>query len=160
MKIRNLVFVFIGVSALAFGQAPVTVKPSPASDALNNAAKDFQAEQKAFDNALQQARFASDLSQKQLVDQLQALNKKIYDQLHQDKHYKPMLDQIDTVQKQLQALQQTSEANFQKEAGPIQAKSQSDKALIDGLIPVVRKENGLPDTQTYDPVTQTWSAKK
>ena len=36
----------------------------------------------------------------------------------------------------------------------------TDNALINGLLPIVRKENGFDDKATYDSKTQTWTIKK
>lgn len=141
----------------AVSMSAQTVKSSPASDALNHAAKDAVTEQQSFDVMLNQAKSSADASNKALQSKLGELNKALLDQLKADKKYKSQLEEIDTVQKQLQTLNQTATQKFQQEAGPIQNAIGRDKALIEGLIPIVRKENDLPDTATYDQSTQKWT---
>lgn len=143
--------------ASAFGQ--VTVKSSPAADALVSAAKDLSTEKKSLDVALQQARSTLDTSQKAIKDQLTALQKDLNDKLKADKKYAPDLDKMEKLQKQLQDSGNEATNKFNQVGGPISTKVAQDQALIDGLIPVVRKENGLPDTATFDVETQTWKAK-
>ena len=150
---------FFLVSILAVGQT-VTVKSSPAVDALNHAAQDLATEQKSFDAILNQARSSMDASNKQLQDKLQELNKALLDQLKADKKYKDQLAAIDAVQKQLSGLNADASQKFNAQVAPIQNEIGKDKALIDGLIPVVRKENNLPDAATFDSVSQKWTAPK
>jgi hypothetical protein len=152
MKRSILVLALFALPAL--GQ---TVKTSPASDALNHAAQDLTVQQKQFDVALQQARSTADASNKALQAKLQELNKTLLDQLKSDKKYKDQLTAIDAVQKQMQGLNQDQTQKFQQEVGPIQNSIGKDKALIEGLIPIVRKENDLPDTATFDQATQKWT---
>jgi hypothetical protein len=161
MILRNFVYALLGTSAIAFGQTtPITVKPSPANDALILAAKEMTDEQKAFDAALQQARSTLDASQKALGTQLQDAQKDLNEKLKADKKYAPILANIDTLQKQLADLQNQAQQKFGQASAPISNKIATDKALIDGLVPVVRKENGIPDTTTFDPATQKWSEAK
>lgn len=162
MNLGKLVFVLVGASAIAFGQAgnPVTVKSSPASDALVSAAKEMTDEKKSYDTALGQARTTLESSQKTLGEQLQAAQKDLNEKLKADKHYSPALANIETLQKQLAELQSQAQQKFSQASGPISNKISTDKALISGLIPIVRKENNLPDTTTFDPATQKWTEAK
>lgn len=148
------------VTSLAMAQTPVTVKPSPAADALVKAAQDLQSGQKSFDIALSQARIAADASQKSLQADIQRSNTELLAELKADKKYAAKLAAIDTMQKELNAVVDKANQKFQQEAGPIQNEMNKDKALIDGLTPVVRKENDLPATATFDPVTQKWTEAK
>jgi hypothetical protein len=149
-----------GMSVVAHGQAPVTVKPSPASDALVTAAKEMTDSQNAFDTALQQARNGLEMTQKSLANQLQAAQKDLSDKLKSDKKYAPALANIETIQKQLNDLQNKTQQNFTQSSAPIQNKIAINKTLIDGLIPIVRKENNLPDTATFDASSQKWTTPK
>lgn len=159
---KPFAILILAASTLAGGQT-ITVKSSPAEDALVQAAKDLSAEQQTVNTARQQAINSLNASQKDLQQQLQATQKELTDKLKADKHYAPLMDKIDTLQKQLQEAGAQAQQEFNQKAGPIRSKMNTDSALIIGLIPVVRKENGLPDTAIFDPVTQTWknpAAKK
>jgi hypothetical protein len=148
-----------GAGSVTVNDKDVTVKGSPAADALVSTAKDLTSEKKSLDTALQQARSSLDLSQKTLRDQLMALQKDLNDKLKADKKYASSLSQMETIQKQMQDAGNAANSKLQQSAGPISAKVAQDQALIDGLIPVVRKENSLPDTATFDVGTQTWKGK-
>jgi hypothetical protein len=153
--------VFSLLAFALYGQAPAPVaKSSPASDALIAAAKEMKEEQKAFDTALTQARSSFDISQKSLLTQIQEAQKDLNDKVKADKKYAPLIEKISTLQKQGQDLQQHAQTQFAQSANPLQSKIASDKALIEGLIPVVRKENGFPDNAAFDPATQNWSVPK
>lgn len=146
--------------SILFAQAKpaiVTAKPSPASDALNAAAKEHITEQKAYDAALQEARATLDSTSKDLQKQLVDLNKSLNEQVRADKKYKPLIDKIDAIDKQLQSAQQDVQKKFSDRVGPISRALNTDGAMVSGLIPVVRKENGWPDTAAYDESTQTWT---
>lgn len=154
-----MIILFLSMSALAHGQI-VAVKPTPASDALVHAAQDLTTEQKSFDTALNQARSTADASQKSIQAEMKKASDDLMVELKADKKYKDKLAAIDVLQKNLQNAGQQAEQKFQQEVGPIQNAIGKDKALIDGLIPVVRQENGLADTATFDSATQKWSAPK
>lgn len=156
-------FLFVSalfLSSLAAAQVPVTIKPSPASDALNQAAQESVNKQKSYDTILSKARIAADANQKSVQSELQKANAALLAELKVDKKYKDKLDAIDNLQKQLNTSGQQAEQKFQQEAGPIQNEINKDKALIDGLTPVVRKENDLPETAKFDSATQKWTAPK
>src|ERR1035441_6015344 len=103
INIAATTLLFTGIAAIA--QAPktaeVTVKSTPASDALVEFAKSQSADQKAYNAKLQQARFNLDNNNKTLNEQMQALQKDLQAKLQQDKKYKPMLDQITDLQKKM-----------------------------------------------------------
>lgn len=139
---------------------PITVKSSPAEDALIQAAKDYNIESKAYNDAYQQARSAVDASQKDLQKQFQDAQKSLMDKLKADKHYASMLDALNAIQKQMQDSNTVATQTFQQKAGPIQNKMARDNALIQGLIPIVRKENGLPDTATFEVGKGAWTQPK
>lgn len=151
-----LVFAFL-IGSVAMAQTSVTVKSSPAVDALNHAAQDLTTEQKSLDTILQQARSNVDASQKSIQAELQKANTDLLKDLKADKKYKDRIAALEEMQKRLQTIGQQAEQKYQQEAGSIQNKVNTDKALIDGLIPVVRSENNLPTTATYDQATQKWT---
>lgn len=156
--LAGIVAVLFGMSALA--QTVVTVKASPASDALVSSAKEMTDEQKSFDTAIQKARTSLESNQKTLASQLQSVQKDLNDKLKADKKYAPMLASIENLQKQLADMQTQAQQKFAQSSGPISSKIATDKALIDGLTPVVRKENDLPDTAQFDSAKQTWTVPK
>jgi hypothetical protein len=149
-----LLYAAIQVSAQ---QTTVTVKPSPASDTLVHAAQDLETETKAFTNAQHQAQSTYDSDVKALQTKIQELYKTLMDQVRADKRYKGQMDEIDVVQKQMKDHDATASVKFNQSVGPIQNSIGKDRALIDGLIPIVRKENDLPDSATFDTATQKWS---
>lgn len=155
MKILPAILLALTLSG-CHAQTPATPKASPASEALAHAAKDIGTEQKAFDAALHQAKATLDVSVKDLQKQNADLNKTLNDQIRADKKYKPMFEKIDAIQKQIQALNTDATNKFSQSVGPLNNQIASDKALIEGLEPVVRKENGWPDSATFDVATQTW----
>ena len=135
----------------------ITVKATPASDALNAAAKDLVTEQKAFDTLLNQAKANADMDAKVLQQKLLDASNALQKQLRADKKYAPQLAAIDTLQKQLTDLQQNDQQKFASSTGPIQAALQKDRALVDGLTPVVKAENpALPAGAVYDAATGVW----
>lgn len=135
----------------------VTVKPTPASDALVKAAQDLQTEQKSYDTILQQARTGAEANQKSIQADIQKANADFAAELKADKKYAAKLAAIEAMQKKLQAVNQQAEQKFQQDAGPIQGEINKNKALVEGLTPVVRKENDLPNAATFDPATQKWT---
>lgn len=135
------------------------VKSSPSEDALIKAAKDFAAEQKAYNDAVEQNKSNLNSGEKDLQKQYQDTQKQLMDKLNADKHYKPLLDKLSAIQKQAQDVSAAANQQFSQKLGPIQNQMATDNALIQGLIPVVRQENGLPDSATFDTSTQTWKNK-
>lgn len=147
------------VTGAVYAQKPTDLAPkdSPALQTLIQLSIDKAADQKAFDIKLQQARSSLDQAQKALNDQLQSEQKDLNGKLQADKKYKPLLDQIADTQKKVNEAGQAAQATFTKDAGPIQQKVATEAAQIEGLIPVVRKENGFPDNAAFDVATQKWS---
>lgn len=156
----------ITVGAIAQTTSPehpsntVTVKDTPTSRALVKAAKESIDAAKANNDLLQQARSMLDQNQKALVDQLKAIQKDLDDKLKNDKKYAPILAQIADMQKKLNESGQAAQAKLSENQAPFQQKIQTDSAVIQGLIPIVREESGLPDTATFDASTQTWTQPK
>lgn len=134
----------------------LSVKKTPASDALVQAAKDVVSEQASFDTGFKQAGSLLEPKQKAQSERLTALNKKLLDQLKTDKKYKAMLDEIETLQKEITQTAQIAQADFDKGYGVIHNKLVVDQTLVQSLVPIVRKENDLPDTAVFDVATQTW----
>lgn len=166
-RILALVVLFMGVASILAQQpastpaAPnpneLTAKSTPASDALGELARDQTADQAALNTKLQQAKYSLDQSNKALGDQIQTVQKDLMAKLNQDKKYKPMLDQIADLQKKLNENQTNASNAYQKDAGPLVQRVQSETAQVQGLIPVVKKENGFPDNATYSVETQKWT---
>lgn len=156
--IRIFAFTLALTSIAALAQTKdVTVKDSPASQTLAQLAKDHTADLAAFNVKLQQANSALDQSNKTLTDQMVSIRKSVEDDLGKDKKYKGRLEAIANLQKKFSGNKDAANAAFQRDAGAIQAKVQMEAAQIDGLIPVVRKENGLPDNAVFDQATGKWS---
>ena len=145
------------VSSVAVAQKPLTVKDSAASQLLNETAKEHVADQAVFNTKLQQARFALDTSNKALQEQIQAAQKDLETKLRADKKYKPMLDNIDALQKKFNDNSAVANTAFQKDAGQIKQKVDSEAVQIQSFEDVVRKENGLPANAKYDEDKQTWT---
>lgn len=149
----------LGQAALPPAAATVTVKSSPASDALMVAAKDLQSSQRTLEVASQQAKATMDASQKALNDQLIAITTDLNKRVRADKKYSADFEKIDSLQKQLQTTAQQAQQKFVTDYGPIQQKVATDNAVINGLVPVVKAENGLDEKTIFDPVSQSWHAK-
>ena len=155
MKTRLALFLLVPLSLL--GQTPVTVKPSVAQSTLDQTAKDLAVNQKSVNDIFQQFRGSIAANQKQLQDDLTAKQKALEAKLKADKKYGPMLEEINQIVGKLQANNQNAQQELNQKTGPINQKIQSETALMDGLVKVVKQENGLPDAATYDPSKQTWS---
>lgn len=172
MKLRTFALVSaIALAAiLSFAQAPpaapkpdpneVAVKDSPASQSLAQLAKDQVVDQKHLNDIFQQARTSLDQNNKALNDAVVAAQKELNDKLNEDKKYRPMMDKLKDLQKQLQEAGQKAQQDFQKSVGPIQQKLNMESAQIQGLEPVVRKENNLPDNAVFNAATGKWSVAK
>lgn len=134
----------------------VIVKKTPASDALNQAAKDLTAEQKAFDTALGTAKTSLEAEQKGIAERLQTASKTLNEKLKADKKYAGDIKSIEDMQAQIVVAGQKAQEKFTATAGALSGKLSTDKTLVDSLTPIVRKENDLPATATFDVATQTW----
>ena len=144
-------------NSVSYQSGKIDVKSSPASDALIAAAKEYTSSQAALDTMRQQAMSALQQNQKALQDQLTAAQKSLDDKIRADKKYKSEFDNIANLQKQLTDINTTANTKFGQQASPLMQKINTDKPLMDGLIPIVRKENNLPDNAAFDEKTQTWS---
>ena len=142
--------------------AEVAIKDTPAAQSLSKLAAEQKADSANINTVFQQARAGLDQSAKSLNEEVQKAQKDLQDKLKEDKHYKPLLDHIADVQKQLQALNGKATTDYQKVVGPVQQKLNTELADIHALIPVVRKENNLPDDASFDMNTGKWTlpAKK
>ena len=152
----NYAMIFM-LATVVHAQTEVKVKDTPASTTLVQLAKSQVQDQKEASDKFQQARTMLDQTTKDLSGKIQAIQKELQDQLQKDKKYKPMLDQIDALNKQLDTARQNAQQQYSKDTGSIQQKLSSETAQVQGLIPVVRKENDLPDTATFDLNTQKWT---
>jgi len=162
MKSFLLCIVAMILSVASFAQdkpntTEVTVKDTPASQALVQFAKDQTSDQAVLNTKLQQARFNLDASNKTLNDQLSAAQKDLDEKLKADKKYKPLIDSIEFVKKQLSENGTKAQADFAKDASAIQQKVAIETNEVQTLIPVVRKENGLPDAAQFSIDTQKWT---
>jgi hypothetical protein len=135
----------------------LVAKSTPASDMLVQLSKDSQADQSVFNVKLQQARSALEQNLKTLNDQVTALQTKLKADLDKDKRYKPTLDQIAALQKQIADANTKQNALFNQDAGPVSQKIGVEKAQIKSLTDVVRKENNFPENAVYSEETQKWS---
>lgn len=172
MKLRTFALALALVTLfviVAFAQTPAAAKPdpnevavkdTPASQSLAQLGKDQAADQKKLNDLFQQARSSLDSNNKALNDSVAAAQKELNDKLNADKKYRPMLDHLKELQKQLGDAGNKAQADFQKEVNPIQQKLQMESAQISGLEPVVRKENSLPDSAIFNAATGKWSVPK
>ena len=135
----------------------LTPKDTAASQVLAQLAKDHAADQTALNTKFQQARASLDQSNKSLNDQIASLQKALQDDLNKDKKYKPRLDQITDLQKKLGENGSNANLAWQKDVAPLQQKVLTEQAQIDGLVPVIRKENGFPDNAAFDAATGKWT---
>jgi len=158
--IRIIAFTLAIFTAKAFAQTPLTPKDTPASQVLAQLVKDHNADQKAFDVKRQQAMSTLDQSNKTLSDQVAAMQKALMDDLNKDKKYKPRIDQINGMQQKLQTNGANANQAFQRDVGPLQQRVLTEQSQIDGLLPVIRKENGFADNAVFDPATGKWSEPK
>lgn len=159
--------VSIAILALAslavFAQQPasagkeVTVKDTPASLALVELAKDTVKNTKNFNDILQQAKFSLDQNNKALTDEVQKSQKALDEQLLADKHYKNQIDHIKDLQRQITESGSKAQQEFQKKVGPIQQNITDSNAQIKALIPIVRKENDLPENAVFSNETGKWT---
>jgi DNA repair ATPase RecN len=163
-KVSGIIAILFAAATILSAQATdLTVKDTPASQALIQAAKEQAVDQAAFNTKLQQARYSLDTSNKAPSDQLTAAQKDLEAKVKSDKKYKPLFDKIAALQKQLTDNNSKAQSDFAKDTGPIQQRVQSESRQIQALLPIVRKESGLPDNATYDPATNKWvvpAAKK
>jgi hypothetical protein len=138
------------------GPSVITVKPSPAEDALVQAAKDAQVQHESFNVAQQQANQTLSTKQKALQDKLNQANVQCWEKVKADKHYRDLVKQIVDAQAELQKSQTDAQTAFAAQTTKVQQAIATDNAQIQGLIPIVRKENGLADTDRFDEQSQTW----
>jgi hypothetical protein len=167
MKVSGILAILFATTALAQTPAPkppdqpktadVVIKDTPASQALIQFAKDKSADQAAFDTRIQQAQFSLNQSNKALQDQIAQANKDLLEKLKADKKYKPLIDNLDNLNAQLSSNGDKIRQDFQKDVGPIQQKLNFETDEVKTLIPVVRQENDLPDTATFDEKSGKWT---
>lgn len=143
MKGRLVILSFVLVGGALAQAPPPSVKPTPASDALVIAAKDQATSQASLDTILNQARTTINTNSKQLQQTIAVKTDDLQKKLKEDKKYAPMIAEIEKLQADFKSLQSNAQADFNKQTMPIQQKIASDGALIDGLVPIVAKENGI-----------------
>ena len=160
---KYAIAIILGCATIAvYAQASDTVpaKDTPAEQALVKAAKQLADSSKSLNDVRQQAITALTANQKTLNDQIAAKGKELNDKLKADKKYKPLVDEIEGLQKQLADLNQTATTKFQQDSAVFQQNVNTDSALISGLIPVVKQENGFDQDTNFDQATQTWKKPK
>ena len=138
----------------------ITVKVTPASTKLIEAAKETAENIKNFNKAKELAQNQQIVANKDNQKQIEAMVKDLNDKLKADKKYKPLLDQLDVLNAAQKDSGTKAQAEFSKNVAPIQQKIAQDSALIQGLVPIVREENSLPDTTTFNLETQKWTDSK
>jgi ABC-type transporter Mla subunit MlaD len=136
------------------------VQDTPASQALVKTAKELAETRTALDTAHQQAQSALDQNKQSLQKALNEAFADLNAKLKDDKKYKPMMDRIETIQKQINTADSEANATYQQKVGPLLQKLNVDKPLVDGLIPIVRDESKLPANATFDEKTQKWTVPK
>lgn len=141
-------------------QSDLKPKSSPAADALVELAKSQTSDQGLLNVKMQQARSTIDQNNKQLIADIQSAQKDLQDKLEQDKKYKPLIDHINDTQKKLNESGQKVAADYQRDNGVLAQRIQNETVQVQGLIPVVRKENGFPDNAAFDIETQKWTVPK
>lgn len=168
MKVSGILAILFAATITLGAQTPapkpvdqpktdVVIKDTPASQALIQFSKDKTADQAAFNTKVQQAQFTLNQSNKALQDQIAGANKDLLEKLKADKKYKPLLDNLDNLNAQLNTNGQKISGDFQKDTGPIQQKLNFESDEVKTLIPVVRQENDLPDTATFNESTGKWT---
>jgi len=148
---RALIVAIVLTAFIVKAQNPpvteITVKRSPAEDALVSMAKQDADAQKVINDLLQQARYNLDQKNKPILEEIKKRSAK----------WQAKIDtEIKDLKAQLDANQKEAEAAFQKKVGVLQgqiALPQTLKMLED----IVKKEEGLPDNATFDRLTQKWT---
>jgi hypothetical protein len=138
----------------------VTAKDTPASQTLVQMAKQKADDQKVFEAKVSQAKANLDSTNKPLGEKLVAVNNELTAKLKADKNYKSYFEQIASLQKEMSDNNQKAQQAFSVDAGVLQGRVNSESIQIEGLIPIVRKENGFSDSVTFDAATGKWSEKK
>ena len=157
---RTVLFVgliLLAEAATAQGPGAVKVKDTPASQELIQLAKTELSDRSAANAELDKARADLNESTKSINAQIQAAQKDLQEKLKEDKRYKPLLDNIDALQKQLADASQKAEAKFQKEVQPLASDESSIADEISALVKVVRQENSFPPTAQFSIETQEWT---
>lgn len=146
----------------AFAQESKELKPkdSPAFQSLMLATADKAKYEAEAEAKRQQAIAELGSTNKPLIDKMQALQKDLQDRLKKDHHYSKQLAEIEAIQSQLSEAGKKAQATFTSTVGPIHLKVQEDKAKIDALVPIVRKENGFPDDSQFNEQTKKWEVPK
>src|SRR5277367_4805577 len=148
--------IVLGCAGIAAYAQTITVQSSPAEDALVKAAKEYSDANAALTTMKNQAITTLNQNQKTLQDQIAGAQKALNDKLKADKKYKGDFENLADLQKKLGDVGTKANTDFGQQSAPLMQKVNMDKPLIDGLIPIVRKENGLPDSAVFDWEKGTW----
>ena len=135
----------------------VAIKDTPASQSLIELSKKYVADNQTFQTARQQAISTLDQKVKVLQDELAKQQKALHDQEASDKKYKPMIDRIDDLQKQIADAGADANKKFAAEIGTVQQNIGVELAQINALISVVKSENSLSADAQYATDTQKWT---
>lgn len=125
----------------------LVVKSTPAEDELIVKAKQQDEIAKAFNDYLQQARTGLDQKNKPIIEQMKARAAKWQAKIDSDNK---------DLQKQLDENRAAAEDGFSKETAVLRAKAVSPDTLKT-LEELVKIEQGLPDTATFDMVRRVWT---
>ena len=161
IRIVLFIAVFFAAAAIVAQQAPkpteVAVKDTPASQSLIELSKKYVADNQTFQTARQQAISTLDQKVKALQDELAKQQKALRDQEASDKKYKPMIDRIEDLQKQIADAGADANKKFAAEIGTVQQNIGVELAQINALISVVKSENSLSADAQYATDTQKWT---
>lgn len=136
------------------------IKQTPASESLMAIAKEMSESKRAVDVSMQQARSTADANQKTLRDEFALKNSSLVKDLRADKKFGARMAELDVLQKQINGAAEKAQNDYNTNAMPIVQKIQQDSAQIQVLVPIVRRESGLPDSAQFNPETQTWNGLK
>jgi len=152
-------FATIKLTAPATPPDFVKIKDTPASRAMNEAAKDLSARIAAAKADADQAQAKLAADQKDNLAAASALQKEMSDLLKADPKYKTYVDRMDALNKSLSDSKDAAQNAFDARHKADKDAEAKDAQTIQGVFKVVQQENKLPDTASYDPSTQTWSLK-
>jgi hypothetical protein len=130
---------------------------TPASDSLVQTSRQLVAEKSALDKSVADTQSSLNSSTKVLQDEFRAKGKLLQDEVRADPKYRPLIAEMDALQKKLSDAGTAAQDEFKKSTGPARQKVATDNAIVQGLIPVARKEKGYDDSMTWNVDTQTWS---
>lgn len=142
---------------ISIAKPQLTAKHSFMSGKLDGAAKDLSEVQKPYSDIIALANADLNKKQQPIQTQIVVAQNELNAKLAVDPKYSPLVDKIKGLQAQLQTVTSAAQQKFAADNAWLTKKAQEDNATINGLIPLVREENGWPETATYDVATQKWT---